>query len=515
MFIKKRKELPKAPEGADGGAYGLFKERNPNQPRNIAAEDVIDVEAVVTKTPVSVEVEKELDEVKTSSGIKIRKKAPTTSQSELPQASGDSIEPEPFSKEQRRKSRFSFSVGRKSKDVSPDSESVTRSFSTKERKQQSQSSSSLDLVIKMEDGESVFWRLTEDDIQEVGQGDVTSSASFSTDEIRMRAERIKTHSAAMELALSEIGEDARIVFRPKTGQVIYATPASRIMDLAPTRVGPGAMLVDALLKDDWTDNSDFVCCLVLKTAEGTNGLVILYHGNSAGDLSKPQVSINSQNLNFVISQFANALKLNLDTTKVVMLGNKELLSVGQALEEYPAEGSWRGISVSRMWNSAASAGMACALGALLFAGYAYYELQNNESEKSLLAANLNTEKSKASEILTTSMLSFSKAQSIDMHRITERAGMAWSPGAKVALEATISREKYVTSLPLLAKGAEVGGPPTVLNQKSIDFVEPILKMEPPAGCLKAAPEISGGLNVVQITINCENTDTTFPSYILD
>lgn len=513
MFIKKRKDLPEAPGGASQNAFGLFKDASTKPAPLREVLDVVDVEVVEATEPVSSAAPPTAQETG-SPKIKVRRKAPVAEPLDVPVAKPTKA-PLDVETESPRRKLFKFGEKKQEASAAREPEKSVSSAKVKRAKVSGVPPASLDIAIGLEDGSTVFWRVKPDALDEVNSSEVTLAASFSPQDLRLRAEGIKSHKGALDLVMSEVGDDVRVVFKPKSSNIVYATTTARVLEHSPTRIGPGALLIDRLIKDDWSESNDIVCCVLLKTSDDANGLAILYHGNTNGDLSIPQISVNPDNLNFVISQFASALKLNLETTKVVILGNADLLKEANELVGYPTETSWQGIPLSKVWRVSAVIGAIMATASVTFCGYSYLELSSAEKKTSSYTAKLNATKSEVDVLLSTSLKSFAKLQTLNLPRITERAGEVWTPGAKVSLEATSAVEKYVTTLPLLNKGSELGGTPSVLNQQSMDNIEPLIKLTPPEGCVKTAPEISGGLNVVQVTVNCENTDRPVRSYSLN
>lgn len=374
---------------------------------------------------------------------------------------------------------------------------------------------SLNVCIELDGGSRVFWNLTENGLVELDQADVTSAVSFSSVDYRFPVEPSTRYAQAQNLVLTEVGEDVRVVLRAKDLQAVYATPAGRIDELNAIELSPGGLLVDTLLKPERESISNFICCLVLKDDESGKSLALLYQGSKDNELSRVQITVNPDDLNFVLSQYAAQRRLDLEAVKVVMLNNADLLKVAHELAAYPLEGVWHGISVGTLWNAAAMLTIAFAVGAGGYAAKSYASMTSTNSRLQAAKAEIEAVKASADDLTAQSLVSFSKAQSMNLKRISERAGAVWTPGSKVTVDATEKSEVYVINLPLIRAGAGGGNSINLVNPVTLDVVEPLIKNAPPEGCTKAIPEISGGLNAVQVSVTCENSDGSLPGYRID
>ncbi len=372
----------------------------------------------------------------------------------------------------------------------------------------------LDVLVELEGGRRVCWRVSPDSVQELDLPEAVRVVSFSRQEHRFHVEAPLSYSAAYDLALSELGEEARIVNASKSRGTVYATSAERLTELRPLEVAPGLLLVDELLSKDRAETEELICALVLKGEASGQSLALLYHFSSQNEVSAMQVTVNPDNLNFVLSQFASARRLDVDTAKVVLFGNADLLSVASKLQAYPSEAVWNGVSVRKiLWGAALASAVGAGVGAM-YATTAYVALAQAERAAAKTQQAQKEARKEISELVGQSVQSFARMQSLPLSDITARAGELWTPGARVSVDASAKSQVYAVTLPL-TRGGMLGNRPSVLHQLQLSNVEPLLKKSPPEGCTKAVPEVSGGMNVVQITVTCESPADSLSAYRLD
>lgn len=372
----------------------------------------------------------------------------------------------------------------------------------------------LDVLIELEGNRRVFWRVTATGFEELPAERVRKAASFSRNEQRFHVESSVSFNQAQDLALAEVGEDVRIVNGSRSVKAVYSATAQRIADLQPVSIGPGLLLIDELLLKERTPGEELICGLILKGASDSQSLAVLYHFTDQDEVAATQITVNPDNLNFVLAQFASSRRLEVADTKVILFNNEDLLKAAGKVQYFPAEAVWRGVPVRVvLWTATAVAAGAAGLCGL-YAAQAYVRVAAAQAKVTAVSAEQKKVQKSIDELLTSSVVSFAHSQSLDLGQMTERAGEFWTPGAKVVVDATARVETYNITLPL-TRGGLMGNRPSVLHQLNLGHVEPLLKKEPPEGCAKAMPEVSGGLNAVQVTITCESTTGTLSGYRLD
>ena len=372
----------------------------------------------------------------------------------------------------------------------------------------------LDVLVELEGMRRVYWRISSNQVEEIPAESVNSAISFSKNEQRFNVELPVSFSAAQDLALAEMGEDVRVINASRSVRAVYASTAARIQELQPIQTSPGLLLIEHLLKDLRTAGESLICGLVLKGNGASQSLALIYHFTENDEVGDVQVTVNPDNLNFILAQFAASRKLDVAETKVVLLQNDDLLKVAHLRENYPHEQVWQGIAVRKIvWNATALAAVV-AVGTALYAAQGYWALhavnskvQEAQDKKALTMKNVD-------QVLTHSVVSFAQSQSLNLSEVTERAGEVWAPGAKVTVEASTRNQTYRVELPL-TRGGLVGNRPSVLHQLALSNVEPLLNMAPPKGCTKAVPEVSGGMNAIQITVACESLAGALSAYRID
>lgn len=377
------------------------------------------------------------------------------------------------------------------------------------------SGKSVDVLVELEGNKRVYWRVTADATEEVPAAQVTKALSFSNQEKRfVTPEGAVSYSQAQDIALSEIGEDVRIINASKDVNAVYASRTARIDELMPIKTSSGLLALDMLMKTEREQGEEVILALLLSSADGTPAVVVLYHFGKDNEVHGVQISVNPEDLSFVLNQFASSRKLNVENTKVVLFKNEDLLKIAATVPLFPTEAQWRGVPVRQVvWTAAlVCAGVAGAVG--LFGAKEYVAKEMASSELSKLRTQKSKLQTQINETLQRSVHSFSRSQSLDLDLMTERAGELWTPGAAIIVDATVKTQTYNVTLPLSA-AISADGRPSVLFPVSLSDVQPLFNNKVPENCSKAIPEISGGMNVVQVTVTCEDLAGPLSSYSLN
>lgn len=375
-----------------------------------------------------------------------------------------------------------------------------------------QKKGALDILVELEGGREVYWRVTSTGLEEISVENASNVASFTkADRYFDSDEPLKTREAT-DLVLAELGEAVRIVNRTKEQGAIYATTANRVLDKKALRITPGLMaLVSQLPGGEGLKPSNLLCVLVLKDETSGRGLIILNHFSDSGGASPVQVTASAENVNFVISQFATANRLSLQSTEALILTNEDLLKGAGALARYPLEVEVFGVPLSTLTNYAA---IACVLGALGGGSFALQGYTSMTSAKSSLAAANSTKtslKKQLDERLLASVSSFTLSQSLKVNEAFHTAEALWVPGTTMTLSATPGSATYLLKMPLVPTSM-VGGYPSILSQTDMSDLTPLLSEEILEGCTKSAPSLTGALNAIQISITCNAPANLFSSY---
>lgn len=395
----------------------------------------------------------------------------------------------------------------------PAKPSTAAKTSSKKKKPLRASGPHLDLLIELDAERRVFWRVTRTGLTQVSADDVRQAASFSPRDYRYGTEEPLSYNQARDLALSEIGEECRIVNASKSHSAVYATTAARVSTVN-LPFGPGLALIERLLAEGKHEGRELVVGLLLTDEASTQSLALLYHVNLKGVFSAPQVTMNPDNLNFTISQFASSKRLDVDAAEVLLFKNAELLGAAGGLELYPAEAVWNGISVRKLaWMGVFASMAAAGLGGT-YGAQAFVRKSLLQSEQTALAVEVKAIDRTLQTTISESLVSFAATQSVDVQQVSDRAAQLWVPHSKVTLEATSKQQRYDISMPL-TRGGFTNNRPSVLGQLATRDVEPLIGMTVPEGCTKDIPGVSGGVDAIQITINCESSARPVNRYRLD
>lgn len=370
----------------------------------------------------------------------------------------------------------------------------------------------LAILVSIEGHGNVYYVVTSNGLREAKAEELTYAASFSPDDHRYPAEAKSTYQHGVDIAMSEIGEDVRIVHAARSMGAVYATPTARI-DESPVRLGPGQMLVEHVLKRNARPPGAFAVNLMLEDAASGRSLAILYYVSAQGDISAPQVSVNPSNLQFTLSEFLHKHGAA-DDADVLQIGNDRLAGTAGALALYPNEAVWRGTPVRTLtWAAAAFAAVA-ALASGAYAGLQQVQMHSLHQEAQVLNARVAEYDHKSDALISSSLSSFAQTQSLDVARLTDRAAGIWVPRSTVSVDATATHELYTLVMPI-DSGQFFNNKPSVLSQLQNQNLQQLLGLTPPEGCTKNSPGVSGGVNVLQITVDCEAPADGASRYRLD
>jgi hypothetical protein len=334
--------------------------------------------------------------------------------------------------------------------------------------------------------------------------------SFSKEDVRFHTDAPMPYSKAQDMAIEELGEMVALVNRSKDLAALYTTREDRAT-ASPYRIAPGQQALDILLKKTGRVGQSLVTGFSLKDESGKSSVVVLYSVTAEGESSKPQVTVNPDNMEFVLSQFTSSRKINRKETEVVLYTNEDLLSVIGDVKFFANEKVWNGIPIRVLQNVGAGVTGLVAAGAVAWAaaGFTQKQLLVSENAKVQSTAKALTEKN--THVIEASMYSFASSLSEDQARMFSLAQQVWVPSSTVIAEMKTSETKITVVLPL-AGGAMFNNGPSVNAVTSPLRVQQLYEKEAPEGCTKSQPQTTGNLNEIRIDIVCQSLDTPFHRY---
>ena len=355
--------------------------------------------------------------------------------------------------------------------------------------------------------------MTATTLDPVDEADMVKAASFSGDDRRFLTPAPINYQQAVDIVLSDgVSEDVRVLNMSKSMGVIYGTALERIQN-SPVALGPGLLLVEKALARMERPAKAHVICILLRDDASARSIAVLYHSNPEGEIDAPQISVNPSNLAFTLAQFQAARGLPNDV-QVLQLSNEDLMAVASDFRLYPQEGMWKGIPISRLLWGAVAVSFVAAVGCAGYAAYSHVQLTDTRAQAAQLRDKAQRLNVKNESLIASSLVSYGKLQSLDISRVSERAAQIWQPRSIMQLEATAAAEKYTLAMPLTGGGFFYSRP-SVLKKLETKNVEKLLKLTPPEGCTKHMPGVSGGVNVIEITISCESFAGSVSRYRLD
>lgn len=362
-----------------------------------------------------------------------------------------------------------------------------------------------------ENGKSLLWEMTATTLAQVPVTPAPADViSFSKEDIRFHMEGATSYKKALDMAIEEVGELVAVVNRSKDLSAVYCTREERAT-ASPYRVAAGQQALDMLLKKTGRTEQSLVTGFSLKDASGLSSVVVLYAVSAEGESSKPQVTVNPDNMEFVLSQFTSSRKINRKETEVVLFTNEDLLSVAGDIKPFADEKVWNGIPVRVLQNAGAGLTGIIAAGAVgwMALGYTQKQLLVAQTTKVQVESKALTEKN--NELIGSSLVSFASKLSQDQARMFSLAQQVWVPTSKVSAEMKADETKITVVLPLVLGGTFNNGP-SVNAVADAANVRRLYEKEAPEGCSKSQPQTTGNLNEIRIDIVCQAPDSTFHRY---
>lgn len=366
------------------------------------------------------------------------------------------------------------------------------------------------LMVELENGKILFWELSTAGLRPHDTPPDTAVLSFSPEDWRFHTDVALSAGKAEDLASSEVGDIVRVINRSKDLHCVYARVAERV-DAQAFTLYPGQQVLDFLLRRDKRLDQTQVCGLYLKGEQSS--IVILYYIDSDQRISKPQITINPDNLDFVLNQFCVSRKISRKETSVVLYENKEFLeALTQPLGAYPDEPTWQGIRVRRIVQTATLASLVFAGLSLAWLGTTYTRLQLAAKDISNLTQANAFLAAGNSKRISDSIPSFARHMTIDQTEILRKAEQLWRPGTRVELkEATLKGARFLVWLPLVTSET-FQNRPSVYAQPTTGTVHDFLALEVPEGCTRDDLSLSGAMNEAQLVVYCESPDSGLSRY---
>jgi hypothetical protein len=287
---------------------------------------------------------------------------------------------------------------------------------------------------------------------------------------------------------------------------LYATPQIRFSEIA-YRASPGSRLVDLLHAQEETPGESATIGFQLKDLSGADAIIVLFYRAPSGELSKPQVILNPDSLEFVLSQFATAHQIARDS-KLFLYDVPQLLSVAGTLRPYPDQpmfGSWPITQV--LWGSVGVAGIV-ALAAAGWAGYQYHQLQSQGQAVVQAKKQADDAEAHARALVENSSSTLAQQLSLQLERAIARSNDFWVPGSRVQLTVDGNTSDYIIRLPLMTRAS----PRQALQPIDDAAVDRLRTLVIAAPCKRKDFTFSGVLNEVSLSVHCEDPAAALTRY---
>jgi hypothetical protein len=368
---------------------------------------------------------------------------------------------------------------------------------------------SINLLTELgENGRQLLWSMTATTLVQLPDppADVVS---FSREDTRFHTELALPYAKAQAHAIEEIGEMVAVVNRTKELRTIYSTREERATS-SPYKIGAGQQLLDLLLKKNGREGQALVTGFSLKDASGSTSVVVLYAMSEDGGSSKPQVTVNPDNMTFVLAQFTTSRKIPRDTPQVLFT-NEDLLAVAGEMKYFPKERTWNGIPIRVLQNFGAGITGVVAAGAVGWASMGYMSKQSLSNRTAEVKKRTDAVTEKNNQLIGSGLTSFAANLTEDHVRMFSISQQMWVPNSKVTAEMKSGELKVTVALPLQLGKIYANGP-SVFDVTGAANLRQLYEKVAPDGCSKSQPQTTGNLNEIRIDITCQSPDTSFYRY---
>lgn len=343
----------------------------------------------------------------------------------------------------------------------------------------------------------LYFRLRPDGIEPLAAAPTTAATIlFSAHESRVVIDGAVSREKAKRLAMREAGEVVRIVYA-RERKTVYCLPAEYLAELDHP-VASGLLTLDRLLERGVRAKA-MVCGFVLHNKDNDRQLLVLYALND-GRLSAPQVSINVDDAEFILGQFAQQHGVAVDDKSVTLFSADDLYNVAARSALYPQENDFAGIPISSARRLAATAVVsAFLLGSASAAYYGWMKHASEQRTRSLLAQT-DTAKTRLAERARADVQGFARLISLDSATLFTRAEGLIAPGAKVELEAAYTGTTLTVKIPFRSASFANFNSPYAIT--SLDNLSQTLHIKAPPGCEPGQHLMSGDMNYASIKFHC-------------
>ncbi|MBC8738468.1 hypothetical protein F6X40_16965 [Paraburkholderia sp. UCT31] len=353
-----------------------------------------------------------------------------------------------------------------------------------------------------ENNREFFWKLTSDGFTEIESTEARQVYSFSGDDWAIKSLKVLPYKGAEDLAVETISEPVHIVNRTKDLGFVYATLEARALQ-KPFKMAPGQQALDMLVKSRTDTEKPLIYGFLFRDAKSGASVSILNSLNVDGSIGKPHVTLNPDNMEFVLTQFAASRRIKRAEAELRLFDNADFLGIAGALQFYPHERVWRGIPISGVVRAVATLAAIGAAGSMVWAGQAYVRVLTNTTAIDTLTARVQDTQKRASGVIAGSIYRFAQTMSLDTDSALNGAAALWRPGSTVELTADQDSFKYVVRVPV-TNGEMFNNKPSVESTARPSDILDVINIQPPHGCRRDVVSVSGNLNEIEVSVVCQN-----------
>lgn len=361
---------------------------------------------------------------------------------------------------------------------------------------------------QLESGADIFWRLTVDDVQQIDAPDSGAVVSFATSDYRFAASRPLTAEQAKSLAVreAESEERMRVVNMSRPRGRIYAAPVSRLNQVN-YRIAPGMQVLDALT-DARGIHQPGVVGLLAASQDNQRRLVILQAVNAAGRV-EIAVSVNPEDVDQAVALFVNALRLPEDCPRLIF-SPRDFLGAASELLFFSREPEWYGISTRSIAMLSILIVMTAALASAGLAVFHHLRAQSAGVASTEIETQLQQVERDIGVLMSTAPIAVSQQTSLSVARVLDRAQAMWLEGTRVSVRADRASTEYKITLPLTSGASPHRAHVGAVSATQLEAINAVLRLQPPAGCLRRDNTMTGLANDVQVAITCQDHRSLLP-----
>ena len=324
---------------------------------------------------------------------------------------------------------------------------------------------------------------------------------FTREEYRIVHKGRLNARKANSVAIREVEQLVRIVLS-KDKRTVFALPLDWI-NKASFDASSGLKVLDYLITKHHPQEGSIIG-FALENAEIGHPLLILYAMHTVEEVSKPQISVFSDDPSSILEQFALKNGIDANQSNTLILTAHDLL---QAIRHcnyatYQKENDILGMPKSVAKKLVFVCSLTFCMISMTYAGSLWVRLKLYNRSAAINNLRIVTLSNQINQEVQSNTLGYAKAVSLDGRKELDRALSIWRPGATVKVDAQYRQSVFTLTFPVVMKTSNNVVTPNSIIPFSI--LKQITEITPPHHCHLAKYLYAGDTTNASAEFDCEN-----------